>query len=221
MDLFTEMETDLQLQDFGECVDKCSSCDVMVSIKQTVESADDLEDVKVTDLQSMAFESTNEIEIPNNGFVYLRIRTFAEEYKKLYSLWDTVMKRGNTRYMQGFSNDYFLCVDLIKEDEPNNRAYRMQFIAPIFIGRENGLYVDNNTLLLVFRADAASFDIEDVNYLSVYDADQYSNELARQAIDDDEDEEDEDFFAPDDETDVENEDIISTDDITSNDDFLL
>ena len=97
----------------------------------------------------------------------------------------------------------------------------MTFIAPIFIGRENGLYVDDNTLLLVFRGDAASFDIEDVDYLAVYDADQYANELARQAADAEDDEEDEDFFDTNEDTGYENEDIISTDDITNNDDFLL
>lgn len=220
MDLFTEMETDLQLQEFSECIDKCTSCDVLVTIKQKVESTSDLEEIKLVDIQTQAFESTNEIEIPNNGFVYLRIRTFAEEYKKLYGLWDTVQKRGSNRYLQGFDNDYFLEVDLIKEDEPNNRAYRMTFIAPIFIGRENGLYVDDNTLLLVFRGDASSFEIEDINYLAVYDADQYANELARQAVDE-EDEDDDDFIDPNEETEYENEDIISTDDITSNDDFLL
>ncbi len=221
MDLFTEMETDLQLQDFSECVDHCASCDVLVSIKQTVESADDLEEVKVIDLQTQAFESTNEIEIPNNGFVYLRIRAFPEEYQKLYAMWDIVLKRGTTRYKQGYSNDYFLCIDLIKEDEPNNRAYRMQFIGPIFIGKENGLYVDNSTLLLVFRAETASFDVEDIDYLAIYDADQYAEELARQAVDNEDDEDDEDFYIPDSVEETENEDIISTDDITSNDDFLM
>ncbi len=221
MDLFTEMETDLQLKEFGECIDKCASCDVLVTVKQKVESTNDLEEIKLVDIQTQAFESTNEIEIPNNGFVYLRIRSFAEEYKKLYSLWDTVQKRGSNRYFQGFDNDYFLEIDLIKEDEPNNRAYRMTFIAPIFIGRENGLYVDDNTLLLVFRGDAASFDIEDVDYLAVYDADQYANELARQAADAEDDEEDEDFFDTNEDTGYENEDIISTDNITNNDDFLL
>lgn len=222
MSLFTELETDLEIMEFSECIDQCVSCDVLVTLRQKVETANDLDDVKVVTLQTQTFESTNEVEIPNNGFVYLRIRAFAEEYKKLYSLWDTVQKRGTTRYRQGYDNDYILCVDLIKEDEKNNKAYRLTFIAPIFIGKENGLYADDNTLILVFRGDACESQVEDVDYVAVYDAEQYANELARQRVDEESDEEDnEDFFDPNDEEEYENEDIISTDDITSNDDFLL
>ena len=203
---FSEIENEIQLGILEECIEQCQQvCNVLASVNQII--TDYSGNTSVQEVTAVTFECEPKVYINDNKF-YVRITSYnTVDINKIYSAWETVLERGTSKYLAGDNNDYYMKLDLVKQDIENNLSYIMSFVLPMFIGQEDG------GLLLVFDLTNMRFSKNTVDFVAVNDEIDYEHEIEKQEskkleVDNGKDDYDE------------NDDIISNDDLLDNDDYL-
>lgn len=206
MERTTDIKAVENMQEFKECLDKCTDCDALASLKQTAKKPNG--EYSAIDLQQIVVEvhatvSTND----NTGLVYVELSGDKIKMKKIRELWNSANKRGTDRKMQNKENDYIFILDLINQESKACKLYCLSFCNPWFMSTEE------KGLLIALPYDNFKFGIEETSYDEMEYADlEYQRANGRQEAYD-EDEDDETF----DENDYDDgsEDFINTDDYTT------
>lgn len=138
-----------ELDELGECIDKCVDCNCIATLKQFVERPDG--GYNNMDLQETACSVRSIVEV-SNGMVYVTLRSSVmAELKRIKGMWETVRKRGTQNFRENKVNDYALVVDLVKDELEHNTIYIISLSQPFFISFED------EEMLMVFPFDSLYF----------------------------------------------------------------
>lgn len=200
----TEINDEATLRDFNECLEKCTECDALATLKQTAQRADG--ELNVVDLQQITVEVKTTIDVNDNtNLVYVTLNGNKIQMKKIRELWETANKRGTSCKRQGKPNDYHFTVDVINQDIAACKLYCLSFLDPWFMATEE------KGLVIVLPYERFKFGIEETSYDEIAYADlEYQEKNGRQFTY----EKDEDEKYNDEEYDDGSENFINTDDYT-------
>lgn len=173
-----EIQNDMMLEEFNECLEKCQECSAYITLKQaTVSPKGEISYITIS-------EMTIEVEaLPQfyQGSIFLRLIAADDtELKKIYSLWETLLERSTAMARANRQNDYILSVDLIKlenEETIEATAYNMSYIMPNRVYPE---YPEQRSLMLEFNSDKMRFEKANINMVEVNDELDYAEEVSKQ-----------------------------------------
>lgn len=201
----TEINDEATLRDFNECLEKCTECDALATLKQAAQRADG--ELNVVDLQQVVVEVRTAVNVNDNtNLVYVDLNGDRTQMRKIRELWEAANKRGTMCKNQGKPNDYLFVIDLIYQDMAQYKLYCLSFLNPWFMSTEEkgicfALPYEN------FKFGIEETSCDEMNYEDL----EYQERNGRQlAYEDDEDEE----YDGGEEYDDGSENFINTDDYT-------
>lgn len=163
-------ETDLT--DFESCLNKCSSCDCLVTLKKFIQVPNG--EFNQLEIDKHIIPTKNSIKI-NNNYIYLTLNPVQDfiYLKKIKSLWEQYLDRGTENFMQNKGNDFAFLLDLVTQDIENHLAYVLSFINPIFMA------FDDETLEIAFTMDCMRYEIAEIDYAYLQGEIDYEVELEK------------------------------------------
>ena len=168
-----------QLQILKECISECRHCNCVATVRQIAEIKPN--EYRQMDMEQHIFETDCAVRI-NDGLAYVQLTTGETgNLLHLRQMHEAVLKRGTEKFLQNQTNDYFLIMDLLKEDERLSIFYTFSLFQPQFFSLEH------NTLEIALPIDRVHYFKEQLTRDEIeYEA----MEQARELYEDTEDEED-------------------------------
>lgn len=132
-----------------ECIEKCRKCNGVATIRQIAKT--DKNKYNQLDIEQYVFSADCTIHI-NDGLVYVQLTTGENgSLQHVRQMHNIVRKRGTDKYLAGEENDYFLIIDLFKEDETLSIYYTFSLFQPQFFSMEH------NTMEVVLPMERMHF----------------------------------------------------------------
>ena len=124
-----------ELKILKECIEKCKKCDCVARITQMVKT--NANDYRQLDIEQFVFSAQTTVHI-NDGLVYVQLMTNDNSnFQHVRQMHSIVRKRGTDKYLAGELNDYFLVIDLLKEEEELSLFYEFSLFQPQFFTLEH------------------------------------------------------------------------------------
>lgn len=137
----TDLSNMEQVETLREVIRKCTDCACTATLKQYVRRPDG--SFNSVDLSDVTCEVNAEINV-DNVTVYIYIKTLERiQLMQLKNMWETKVKRGTQRFMQGKTeddrlNDYVMVIDLVKDEFENSLIYQLSVPDIKFVSFDEG-----------------------------------------------------------------------------------
>jgi len=124
-----------QLQILKECIRECRHCNCVATVRQIAKTSNI--EYNQLDVEQHIFETDCAIRL-NDGLAYAQLTTNQKEnLLRIRQMHETVLKRGTDKFLENQTNDYFLIMDLLKEDERLSIFYTFSLFQPQFFSLEH------------------------------------------------------------------------------------
>ena len=167
-----------QLQILKECISECRHCNCVATVRQIAQTKNN--EYNQLDVEQHLFETDCSIRL-NDGLAYVQLTT-GETGNLLHirQMHEEVLKRGTEKFLANQTNDYFLIMDLLKEDERLSIFYTFSLFQPQFFSLEH------NTLEIALPIDRVHYFKEQLTRDEIeYEAMEQAAEYGYEDDDDD------------------------------------
>ena len=157
-----DLETDKEFAELSEILSKVRDGHVVATMRQAVQRTDG--SFAYIDVQQSVAETKVFTQV-NGGFFYLTLQNLRRtDVRQILTMFQTVLQRGTQNYKKQQANDYFLTIDLVRNEIEKGVAYALSAASPIFASGEG-----SSDLMLVFehqniRCEKAEVSLYDVEY---------------------------------------------------------